>query len=81
MVVCHIFILALVFWFLPQLGKSVVAAKEIPAGAELTYDLLTVKVAEPKGYKPEDMSDLIGKRTKRALEYDESVREEDVVMQ
>ena len=64
-----------------QLGKSVVASKDIPAGTELTYDLLTVKVAEPKGYQPEIMSDLIGKRTKKALAYDDSVRGEDVVME
>lgn len=64
-----------------KLGKSVVASKDIPAGTELTYDLLTVKVAEPKGYQPEIMSDLIGKRTKKALAYDDSVRAEDVVME
>ena len=88
LIVSHISPLVCLFTFIVcfllfpvQLGKSVVASKDIPAGTELTYDLLTVKVAEPKGYQPEIMSDLIGKRTKKALAYDDSVRGEDVVME
>uniref|UniRef100_A0A672JSF3 AFP-like domain-containing protein n=1 Tax=Sinocyclocheilus grahami TaxID=75366 RepID=A0A672JSF3_SINGR len=37
------------------LGKSVVAKTAIPKGTELTLDMLTVKVAEPKGVAPEDI--------------------------
>ncbi|XP_071793560.1 N-acetylneuraminate-9-phosphate synthase-like [Asterias amurensis] len=61
-----------------KLGKSVVAAKDIPEGTILTEDMLTVKVAEPKGYAPENIYDLIGQKTLKAFEYDDSVQEEDV---
>ncbi|XP_066277645.1 sialic acid synthase-like [Branchiostoma lanceolatum] len=61
-----------------KLGKSVVAKQGIPAGTALTMDMLTVKVAEPKGFPPENIYQLVGKKLKRALEYDETVAGDDV---
>ncbi|XP_019626376.1 PREDICTED: sialic acid synthase-like [Branchiostoma belcheri] len=61
-----------------KLGKSVVAKQDIPAGTALTMDMLTVKVAEPKGFPPENIYQLVGKKLKRALEYDETVTGDDV---
>ncbi|XP_033098798.1 sialic acid synthase-like [Anneissia japonica] len=62
-----------------KLGKSIVAAKAIPAGTLISQEHLGVKVAIPKGHPPENMSDLLGKRTKRAIEYDDSINLDDVV--
>ncbi|XP_038071002.1 sialic acid synthase-like [Patiria miniata] len=61
-----------------KLGKSVVAAKPITSDTVLTEEMLTVKVAEPKGYPPEKIYSLIGRKIKRDLEYDDTIREEDV---
>lgn len=61
-----------------KLGKSLVAAKDIPSGTVITADMLAVKVAEPKGLAPEDIATIIGKRSTRAIEYDDSIREGDV---
>lgn len=59
-----------------KLGKSVVANVKIPAGTVLTLSMLTVKVAEPRGFPPEEIYDLEGKTVKREIEEDESVTEE-----
>ncbi|XP_022091805.1 sialic acid synthase-like [Acanthaster planci] len=61
-----------------KLGKSVVAAKPITSGTVLTEDMLTVKVAEPKGYAPENIYNLIGQTLKRDVEYDETICEDNV---
>ncbi|XP_002733992.1 N-acetylneuraminate-9-phosphate synthase-like [Saccoglossus kowalevskii] len=61
-----------------KLGKSVVAAKDIPADTAMTLDMLTVKVAEPKGYPPEKIFDLIGKKLKKGVENDDSVTEDNL---
>ncbi|XP_062865255.1 sialic acid synthase-like [Trichomycterus rosablanca] len=61
-----------------KLGKSVVAKTAIPKGTELTLDMLTVKVAEPKGIAPEDLFDLVGKAVTLDIGEDESVTEEAV---
>ncbi|XP_063963547.1 sialic acid synthase-like [Lytechinus pictus] len=62
-----------------KLGKSVVAAKDIPAGTVITKEMLTVKVAVPKGILPETIYNLIGKRTAKALSYDDSVEQDAIV--
>lgn len=50
----------------------------IPKGTELTLDMLTVKVAEPKGIAPEDIFELLGKKTTMDIGEDESVTEDAV---
>lgn len=59
-----------------QLGKSVVAKTKIPAGSVITLHMLTIKVAEPRGFPPEEIFNLEGKMVKRDIEADESVIEE-----
>ncbi|XP_053558706.1 sialic acid synthase [Bombina bombina] len=59
-----------------KLGKSVVAKVKIPAGTVLNLSMLTIKVAEPHGFPPEEIFDLEGKTVKRDIEEDESVTEE-----
>ncbi|XP_026990470.1 N-acetylneuraminic acid synthase a [Tachysurus fulvidraco] len=61
-----------------KLGKSVVAKVAIPKGTELTLDMLAVKVAEPKGVAPEDIFELLGKKTVKDIGEDESVTEDAV---
>ncbi|GAB1288485.1 Sialic acid synthase [Apodemus speciosus] len=61
-----------------KLGKSVVAKVKIPAGTILTLDMLTVKVGEPKGYPPEDIFNLVGKKVLVTIEEDDTVMEESV---
>ncbi|XP_043916885.1 sialic acid synthase [Protopterus annectens] len=61
-----------------KLGKSVVAKVAIEAGTVLTLDMLTVKVAEPKGVCPEDIFKLVGKRVLTSIGEDETVTEEAV---
>lgn len=62
----------------PQLGKSVVAKVKIPEGTILTLDMLTVKVGEPKGYPPEDIFNLVGKKVLVTIEEDDTILEESV---
>ncbi|XP_068090349.1 sialic acid synthase isoform X2 [Hyperolius riggenbachi] len=59
-----------------KLGKSVVANTKIPAGSVITLNMLTVKVAVPRGFPPEEIFDLEGKTVKRDIEEDDSVTEE-----
>ncbi|KAJ6652904.1 hypothetical protein lerEdw1_010515 [Lerista edwardsae] len=59
-----------------KLGKSVVAKVRIPEGTVLTLDMLTVKVGEPKGYPPEGIFDLVGKKVKVNIDEDETILEE-----
>lgn len=47
----------------------------IPKGTELTLDMLTVKVAEPKGIAPEEIFELLGRKTMKDIGMDESVTE------
>nr|ADO28081.1 sialic acid synthase [Ictalurus furcatus] len=58
-----------------KLGKSIVAKTVIPKGTELTLDMLTVKVAEPKDIAPEEIFELLGKKTMKDIGMDESVTE------
>lgn len=55
-----------------------VAKVKIPAGTTLTLDMLTVKVGEPKGYPPEDIFNLAGKKVLVTIEEDDTVMEESV---
>ncbi|XP_055206008.1 N-acetylneuraminate-9-phosphate synthase isoform X2 [Gorilla gorilla gorilla] len=59
-----------------KLGKSVVAKVKIPEGTILTMDMLTVKVGEPKGYPPEDIFNLVGKKVLVTVEEDDTIMEE-----
>ncbi|XP_037093484.1 sialic acid synthase-like [Pollicipes pollicipes] len=59
-----------------KLGKSAVAARQLPAGHRLTAADLLVKVAEPMGWRPELLHELIGRRLRRDLEADQSVTED-----
>lgn len=68
--------LALNLKFHPQLGKSVVAKVKIPEGSILTLDMLAVKVGEPKGYPPEDIFSLVGKKVLVTVEEDDTIMEE-----
>ncbi|XP_004322851.1 sialic acid synthase [Sagmatias obliquidens] len=61
-----------------KLGKSVVAKVKIPEGTILTLDMLTVKVGEPKGYPPEDIFSLVGKKVLVTVEEDDTIMEESV---
>lgn len=62
-----------------KLGKTVVAAKFIPAGTVLSEDLLDIKVAEPKGWKAEQLFELIGRKVKSPVQYDCSILEDNVI--
>ncbi|OBS72823.1 hypothetical protein A6R68_12601, partial [Neotoma lepida] len=61
-----------------KLGKSVVAKVRIPEGTILTLDMLTVKVGEPKGYPPEDIFNLVGKKVLVTVEEDDTIMEDSV---
>lgn len=56
-----------------QLGKSVVARKPLQKGQTLTLDMLTVKVAEPHGMRPENIFKLVGKKITVDLEKDATI--------
>ncbi|KGL84518.1 Sialic acid synthase, partial [Tinamus guttatus] len=59
-----------------KLGKSVVAKVAIPEGTVLTLDMLTVKVGEPKGFPPESIFDLVGRKANVDIEEDETIVEQ-----
>ncbi|XP_029459961.1 sialic acid synthase-like [Rhinatrema bivittatum] len=59
-----------------KLGKSVVAKVKIPAGTVLTLNMLAVKVAEPKGFPPDEIYDLVGKKIMKDIGEDETVTED-----
>lgn len=52
------------------------AKVRIPEGTTLTLDMLTVKVGEPKGYPPEDIFDLVGKKVRINIGEDETIVED-----
>uniref|UniRef100_A0A8C1JQV1 N-acetylneuraminic acid synthase b n=1 Tax=Cyprinus carpio TaxID=7962 RepID=A0A8C1JQV1_CYPCA len=56
-----------------KLGKSVVARKPLQKGEILTLDMLTVKVAEPHGVRPENIFKLVGKKITEDLEEDATI--------
>uniref|UniRef100_UPI00398E86DB N-acetylneuraminic acid synthase a n=1 Tax=Pristiophorus japonicus TaxID=55135 RepID=UPI00398E86DB len=58
-----------------KLGKSIVAKVTIPAGTVLTLDMMTVKVAEPKGVEPDNIFKLVGKKVKAKIDADETITE------
>ncbi|XP_077992350.1 N-acetylneuraminate-9-phosphate synthase-like [Glandiceps talaboti] len=61
-----------------KLGKSVVAACDIPAETPLTINMLAVKVAEPKGFPPERIYELVGKKLCKSVEFDDSILESNI---
>ena len=64
-----------------KLGKSVVAVGNLSAGTVLTTNQLAVKNAEPCGIPPQNFDKVVGARLVRDLEDDETIQENDVVMQ
>lgn len=59
-----------------KLGKSVVAKVAIPKGTVLSLDMFVVKVSEPKGFPPEKIHTLVGKKTSKDIEEDDGIIEE-----
>lgn len=55
------------------MGKSVVARKPLKKGETLTLDMLTVKVSEPHGMRPENIFKLVGKKITVDLEEDATI--------
>lgn len=51
---------------------------KILEGTILTLDMLTVKVSEPKGYPPEDIFSLVGKKVLLTIEEDDTIMEESI---
>uniref|UniRef100_A0A8D9AMN6 Sialic acid synthase n=2 Tax=Cacopsylla melanoneura TaxID=428564 RepID=A0A8D9AMN6_9HEMI len=58
-----------------KLGKTIVTARQIKKGAVIEESDLGVKVAEPRGICGSQVESLVGRRSKRNLEPDESIRE------
>lgn len=56
-----------------KLGKSVVARKPLQQGEILTLDMLTVKVSEPHGVRPENIFKIVGKKITVDLEKDATI--------
>uniref|UniRef100_A0A8C4NAW7 N-acetylneuraminate-9-phosphate synthase n=1 Tax=Eptatretus burgeri TaxID=7764 RepID=A0A8C4NAW7_EPTBU len=56
-----------------KLAKSVVARQAIKVGAKLTLEMLTVKVADPKGIPPEEIFNLPGRRVLRDIGEDDTM--------
>jgi sialic acid synthase SpsE len=52
--------------------RSVIAATDIPAGTELTREMLTVK-RPGYGVKPRDIDELVGRRAKVDIEFDDVI--------
>lgn len=50
-----------------------VAKGAIPKGTVLSLHMFAVKVGEPKGFPPEDMMKLVGKKIKVDVEDDDSI--------
>ncbi|XP_033840230.1 sialic acid synthase-like [Periophthalmus magnuspinnatus] len=56
-----------------KLGKSVIAKMDIAKGTVLSVDMFAVKVGEPKGITPEKMQQLVGKKLKVDVAFDDSI--------
>lgn len=62
-----------------KLGKSVVAARDLPVGTVITEHDLDVKVAEPPGVEAHLFDSLIGKKATTSIARDEAIQCNDVV--
>jgi sialic acid synthase SpsE len=60
-----------------KLAKSVVSTTELPAGIELTREMLTTK-GPGTGIPASALQKLVGKRTRRAIPGDAVLHEEDI---
>ncbi|WP_114576295.1 N-acetylneuraminate synthase family protein [Saliphagus sp. LR7] len=60
-----------------SLGKSLVAAREIPAGREITRADLTAK-SPAKGVSPQELETVVGAEARRTIGADETIQWEDV---
>jgi sialic acid synthase len=61
-----------------RLGKTLVAAADIPRGALLTEQNMDIKVAEPRGIEAQEYYQILGKTSCRDIKFDESILSEDV---
>ena len=59
-----------------KLGKTVVARRPLSAGHRLAAADLAVKVAEPKGCRPERLAQLVGRRLRTDLQADDSITDD-----
>ena len=59
-----------------QVRKSVVAAREIEAGAVVMEEMLTVK-RPATGIHPRHLKEFVGRKAKRRIEADEMIKEND----
>ncbi len=57
--------------------RSIVVAKDIPAGTEITEDILTFKIPGT-GLSPKRMHKILGLKTKRNMKKDEQIQVEDL---
>src|SRR3989344_460482 len=57
--------------------KAVIAATDIPAGATITAEMLTIKRPAKDGLPPQMLSEIIGKTAKRNIEADTQLKPED----
>lgn len=62
-----------------QLGKTLVATKDLAAGQSIVADDVVGKVAEPKGILVKDMGKIIGATLARPLDEDESITWDHIV--
>ncbi|XP_055691137.1 sialic acid synthase [Lutzomyia longipalpis] len=60
-----------------KLGKSLVYARNITSGEELTENDLTIKVSHPKGIPPEDFEQILGRKLTKPVEADTPIQESD----
>jgi len=54
--------------------KSVVAARDIPAGSKITNEMLTIKRPEKGGIKPKQLKKIVGKTAKRDIKEDTQLK-------
>ena len=59
-----------------KLGKTVVARRDIPAGAVICAEDVAVKVAEPRGLDPRHEDLYLGKLARCSIRQDQSIRAE-----
>lgn len=56
-----------------KLGKSLVAAKDIPKDTVLTEEMINIKVAVPKGIPARQLDVFLGKTINKTIYFDESI--------
>lgn len=61
-----------------KLGKSVVAAKDLPSGTYLTVELVKIKVSEPQGVSCRHLSSLLGRTLNVTIKQDYPIQFSDL---